>query len=278
MTRKFLQHIQNEAYVDFVKETKAILDAEHEKQIREYVELLIRGGDLVKPQESEELSEAQMTRKHFQMAADAVKSIEDKQKRKEMALHHAEIFSKSNPRFDRARFLKAADVEDDAEKKNLKEALVSEDAVKHQLKIAHSTLKMSDAGASIMGGMSKPEAAKLIVKHKGKEHAKKLLSQSGHSEEEIKKLLEAWGEEGKIAERKFATSKSGTLHVQPSGAVSHISKNGKSKKDIGTLSVSHPTGMWQAGIGGTRHDTFHGALGELAAAHGIEYFHDDDED
>lgn len=112
MTRKFLQHLQNEAYVDFVKETKAILDAEHERQIREYVELLIRRGDLVKEETSQELSEAQMTRKHFQMAANAVKSIEDKQKRKEMANHHAEIFAKSNPRFDRARFMQAADVDD----------------------------------------------------------------------------------------------------------------------------------------------------------------------
>lgn len=77
-----------------------------------------------------------------------------------------------------------------AKAKKLQESLISEDAIKHQLKIAHSTLKMSDAGASIMGGMSKPEAAKLIVKHKGKDHAKKLLSQSGHSEEEIKKLLD----------------------------------------------------------------------------------------
>lgn len=67
---------------------------------------------------------------------------------------------------------------------------LSEDALKHQLKIASSTLKMSDAGASIMGGMSKRDAAKLIAKHKGPEHAKKILSQAGHTEEEIKKLLE----------------------------------------------------------------------------------------
>ena len=33
---------------------------------------------------------------------------------------------------------------------------------KHQKKIAISTLKMSDAGASIMGGMSKDEARKFL--------------------------------------------------------------------------------------------------------------------
>jgi hypothetical protein len=67
---------------------------------------------------------------------------------------------------------------------------LTEDAVKHQLKIAASTLKMSDAGASIMGGMSKSEAAKLIARHKGRDHAVKSLKLSGHTDQEIAKLLE----------------------------------------------------------------------------------------
>ena len=33
---------------------------------------------------------------------------------------------------------------------------------KHQLKIAKDTLKMSDVGASVMGGMSKDEARKFL--------------------------------------------------------------------------------------------------------------------
>ena len=33
---------------------------------------------------------------------------------------------------------------------------------KHQLKIAKDTLRMSDAGASIMGGMTKNEARKFL--------------------------------------------------------------------------------------------------------------------
>ena len=40
--------------------------------------------------------------------------------------------------------------------------------IHHQLKIAHATLKMSDAGASIMGGMTKEEAKALIKKQGGK--------------------------------------------------------------------------------------------------------------
>ena len=35
---------------------------------------------------------------------------------------------------------------------------------KHQVKIAKSTLKMSDAGARVMGGMTKDEARKVLVK------------------------------------------------------------------------------------------------------------------
>ena len=37
---------------------------------------------------------------------------------------------------------------------------------KHQLKIARQTMKMTDAGASIMGGMTKAEAKKILAKAK----------------------------------------------------------------------------------------------------------------
>ncbi len=39
----------------------------------------------------------------------------------------------------------------------------------HQLRIAYSTLKMSDVGAMIMGGMTKDEARAIILKLTGKE-------------------------------------------------------------------------------------------------------------
>lgn len=39
---------------------------------------------------------------------------------------------------------------------------------KHQLKIARATLKMSDAGARIMGGMTKAEAREVIRRLTGK--------------------------------------------------------------------------------------------------------------
>ena len=39
---------------------------------------------------------------------------------------------------------------------------------KHQLKIARSTLKMSDVGALIMGGPTKTEAVQIILRLTGK--------------------------------------------------------------------------------------------------------------
>jgi hypothetical protein len=59
------------------------------------------------------------TRKDFQMVADLLKSVDDPQKKKDLAHHHADMFSKQNPRFDRERFLRAAGImEDDVEEGN----------------------------------------------------------------------------------------------------------------------------------------------------------------
>jgi len=54
-----------------------------------------------------------MTRKHFQQVADVIKAHPDATKRKELANHHAEIFHKSNPRFDKKKFFAAAGVENE---------------------------------------------------------------------------------------------------------------------------------------------------------------------
>ena len=63
--------------------------------------------DKLTKEEVESIEEA-VTRKHFQMVADLIKSHEDPAKRKELAQHHAEIFKQQNPRFDHAKFMKAA--------------------------------------------------------------------------------------------------------------------------------------------------------------------------
>jgi len=58
-----------------------------------------------------EMDEA-MTKKHFQHVADTLKQIEDPKKRAEYAKHHSAIFQHSNPRFDHAKFMKAAGVDE----------------------------------------------------------------------------------------------------------------------------------------------------------------------
>ena len=44
------------------------------------------------------------------MVADLIKTHDDHDKRKMLAQHHAEIFHRQNPRFDRAKFMQAANV------------------------------------------------------------------------------------------------------------------------------------------------------------------------
>jgi hypothetical protein len=61
--------------------------------------------------EGEEMTLEAVSRKHFQQVADLLKAIEDPAKRKEMAMHHAQIFQQQNPRFDIVRFGQAAGVD-----------------------------------------------------------------------------------------------------------------------------------------------------------------------
>ena len=62
--------------------------------------------------DTSELDEA-VSRKHFQAIADTLKHIEDMEKRKELAQHHASAFKLANPRFDQNRFFKAAGITDE---------------------------------------------------------------------------------------------------------------------------------------------------------------------
>jgi hypothetical protein len=56
------------------------------------------------------LSESGPTRKHFREVANTVRAIEANDKREEFAKHHADIFQRQNPRFDRRRFMDACGV------------------------------------------------------------------------------------------------------------------------------------------------------------------------
>lgn len=91
-----------------------------ERLNRKYLEKSWKREDGIKKavdkltKEEVELEEA-TTRKDFQMVADLIKGHESAEKRKELATHHAEIFKKQNPRFDHAKFMKAAGVNEEVQ-------------------------------------------------------------------------------------------------------------------------------------------------------------------
>ncbi len=86
------------------KRTKGIMTA---------TDKLVKENSTVLPIVKELIHEAAFTRRHFRQVADIIKSHPDAKKRHEMASHHAEVFAKSNPRFDKKRFFDAAGVKDE---------------------------------------------------------------------------------------------------------------------------------------------------------------------
>jgi hypothetical protein len=65
-----------------------------------------------------------MSRQHFQYVADLLKDIEDPIKRAEYAQHHSTIFQHFNPRFDHAKFMAAAGVNEAVEEGRVKSWLM----------------------------------------------------------------------------------------------------------------------------------------------------------
>jgi hypothetical protein len=84
-----------------------------------------RLGKHTKPHLPEETIEEAVSRKHFQQVADLIKGHESQEKRNELASHHAGIFAKQNPRFDHAKFHKAAGSTAHEEPKKMEEAAYS---------------------------------------------------------------------------------------------------------------------------------------------------------
>lgn len=79
-----------------------------EKEDKALVKKMVKKDALKTEEVTEEELEESVTRKHFQQVADLIKTHDDAGKRSELAKHHAEIFAQQNPRFDRAKFMKAA--------------------------------------------------------------------------------------------------------------------------------------------------------------------------
>jgi hypothetical protein len=83
--------------------------------------------------EDADLDEA-VSRKDFRMVADLLKNIPDKEKRKELAHHHASIFKQQNPRFKHDVFFKAAGLDECDWNMEPKLTPVEEDASQDALK------------------------------------------------------------------------------------------------------------------------------------------------
>jgi cytochrome oxidase Cu insertion factor (SCO1/SenC/PrrC family) len=106
---------------EWCSEMVAIGGSEHEEALKacqEEVEDEWESRDVDVPMDESAIEEA-VSRKDFRMVADLLKNIDDMEKRKDLAQHHAGIFKQQNPRFDTERFMKAAGLmEDDVEEGN----------------------------------------------------------------------------------------------------------------------------------------------------------------
>ena len=100
--------------------------------------------------EEVELDEA-VSRKHFQQVADLIKTHDSQEKRKELAQHHASIFKTQNPRFDHAKFMKAAGVNEGSWAEEVDTNVRTQD----MLKGPKSTKQKDDVGPGSDGRSTK---------------------------------------------------------------------------------------------------------------------------
>ena len=111
-----------------------------------------RSGPKGKLPEEVELDEA-VSRKHFQQVADLIKTHDNPGKRKELAQHHAEIFKQQNPRFDHAKFMKAAGVNEEVE--HVEEKVDPSVRTKETLTGSKPTKQKDDVGPGADGKSTK---------------------------------------------------------------------------------------------------------------------------
>ena len=111
-----------------------------------------RSGPKGKLPEEVELDEA-VSRKHFQQVADLIKTHDNPGKRKELAQHHAEIFKQQNPRFDHAKFMKAAGVNEEVE--HVEEKVDPNDRTKDMISGRKPTKQKDDVGPGADGKSTK---------------------------------------------------------------------------------------------------------------------------
>lgn len=112
--------------------TKASEGVSSCKHWMDYKQFERHAGDQMSLAESAGIGESGPTRKDFQMVADLIKAHPDSDARHHLATHHAEIFAKRNPRFNRGKFFSAANASQIAPKKQhgkKKDAKVAESAL-----------------------------------------------------------------------------------------------------------------------------------------------------
>jgi len=104
--------VQTEPTNESVETEEEVLTESVEEEVveEEVEEIEVHEDDA---QEEEVIAEGP-TRKDFQMVADLIKNAEPA-KKAELAQHHADVFAKQNPRFDKQRFMAACGVEESVE-------------------------------------------------------------------------------------------------------------------------------------------------------------------
>lgn len=190
------------------------------------------------------IHEAAFTRRHFRQVADIIKNHPDPKKRHEMASHHAEIFTKSNPRFDKKRFFDAAGVKDHMSEEVEQITEVSKDTLKSYVTKATAEVKnysyrrgMNDALAAherLAGQQDSHDKFKSVSKLEG-DHVNKRMSGILKA---VKKINEASSSEvygsrlkSKKGIKKYETG-DGKRHVSEKDAMDHADKVHKSTGNI----------------------------------------------
>jgi len=130
------------------------------------------------------------------MVADLIRGHESAEKRKELAHHHAELFKKANPRFDHAKFMKAAGVNEEVQIDEISKSTLmryipkaTRDVADHVAQAKDHQLRQIDATAAgnwdaskVSNDRQKKSFNKAIQRIKGVDTATKKL---GTQKEEV---------------------------------------------------------------------------------------------
>jgi len=152
---------------------------------------ITKAHDIAKGVEkNEDEMDETMTKKHFQHVADTLKQIEDPKKRAEYAKHHSAIFQHSNPRFDHAKFMKAAGV-DEMEEGQVKGWLMDMESDAVDMTREAFIKKHGQSQAHVWDKVHKEEKENEAVQEAGKAKPDFLdFDKDGNTKEPMKKAIQ----------------------------------------------------------------------------------------